>query len=54
MPNNGCPMCGSEQCTYLGTLGSVQWVRCAACGWDYTTELELNDDDDTQEETNDE
>lgn len=38
-----CPCCGCEFCILLGNLGTRAWVRCRACGTDYSmlaTELE--------------
>lgn len=31
-----CPMCRSENSIALGTLGQRVYLRCRACGWDYS------------------
>lgn len=30
-----CPACGCPESVPLGTLGSLSWVRCRACGLDH-------------------
>lgn len=32
-----CLQCSSSERTALGRLGYLNWFRCRACGWDYST-----------------
>lgn len=33
-----CPACNGTGPQTLGTLGSVAWMRCRDCGWDFKLE----------------
>ncbi len=35
-----CPLCGNWDATLLGVLNLLTWVRCRACGADYTVDKE--------------
>ena len=31
-----CPYCDYQRAEFLGCLGPHAWLRCKACGWEYT------------------
>lgn len=31
-----CPQCDNEDSKVLGALGRRMWIRCGACGWEYS------------------
>ena len=35
MNENTCPQCGGPEANLLGALGTMVYLRCRACGWDY-------------------
>lgn len=41
-----CPMCNGTP-TLLGTLGQTTWLRCRDCGWQWSADNALSEDDDT-------
>lgn len=44
-PEHFCENCDECYFTDLGVLGSLQHVRCRACGWDQSWPVEQDDDD---------
>lgn len=40
-----CPMCNGTP-TLLGTLGTLTWLRCRDCGWEWPTTSANSDDED--------
>ena len=40
-----CPQCNAQQPVLLGQLGKLTWVRCQACGWDYSLQPEDREND---------
>ena len=40
MSNNAsfCPKCGGQG-SFLGTLGSLTWLRCINCGWEWSIKM---------------
>lgn len=37
---NACPHCGDRLASILGRLGYLIWLRCRACGSDYSTPVD--------------
>ena len=35
-----CPHCGDSLPTLLGRLGSLVWLRCRSCGFDYSAPVD--------------
>jgi len=48
----GCPMCEARECERIGSLGSSEYVRCRACGFDYVMGDAYEDDYDEFDEDN--
>ena len=44
MTDLSCPTCGGEG-TGLGWLGFLFWLRCRACGIDYSIRVEFLDEE---------
>ena len=48
----GCPMCEARECERIGSLGSSEYVRCRACGFDYAIDQTNSGEDDEFDEDN--
>lgn len=35
-----CPVCDCEECTLMGMLGSITWLRCRACGMTFPADAD--------------
>jgi len=44
MTDYSCPTCGGQG-ESLGTLGFLHWLRCRACGMDYSVKVEALDEE---------
>lgn len=45
---NCCPMCDSTEAKFLGTLGSLDHLRCADCGITYSADNGMGDEDEVE------
>jgi rubredoxin len=43
MPEYTCPACSSPDYFYIGTLGNMDWFRCADCGTEFSAEHDQNE-----------
>ena len=44
-----CPCCDSNEAIELGTLGTLNWLRCRDCGFEYNQTAEVAEWEESEE-----
>lgn len=46
-----CPACGCSDSAHLGSLGTLEWFRCRACGMTFSYDPTRSSEEETSEDS---